>query len=140
LHTEALSKLCTNDQLNLLNSIDSLRSQGINHYVSLHQIIVCGDQPSWKSSVLEAISGVAFPIKSNLCIRFPTELVLRKTSHIGVDVSIVPHHSHSDSEKESLGNFHEKLDGFDGLPALIENAKVAMGILTHGKTFSKPVT
>ncbi|KAI4219205.1 MAG: hypothetical protein L6R40_008732, partial [Gallowayella cf. fulva] len=100
-------------------------------------IIVCGDQSSGKSSVLEAISGVSFPTKSNLCTRFPTELILRKTSHIGVSVSIVPHHSRSESEQLSLSSFHEKLDGFDGLPTLIENSKAAMGISTHGKAFSR---
>lgn len=135
--TDALNGLCSEDQIDLLDSIDCLRSQGISHYVSLPQIIVCGDQSSGKSSVLEAISGVSFPIKSNLCTRFPTELILRKTSHIGVSVSIVPHHSRSESEQLSLGSFHEKLDGFDGLPILIENAKAAMGISTHGRAFSK---
>lgn len=136
-YTDALNGLCSEDQLDLLDSVDCLRSQGISHYVSLPQIIVCGDQSSGKSSVLEAISGVSFPTKSNLCTRFPTELVLRKTSHIGVSVSIVPHYSRSESEQLSLGSFHEKLDGFGGLPTLIESAKVAMGISTHGKAFSK---
>ncbi len=136
-YTDALNGLCSKDQLDLLDSVDCLRSQGISHYVSLPQIIVCGDQSSGKSSVLEAISGVSFPTKSNLCTRFPTELVLRKTAHIGVSVSIVPHHSRSESEQLSLGSFHEKLDGFDGLPTLIESAKTAMGISTHGKAFSK---
>lgn len=136
-YTDALKGLCSKDQLDLLDSVDYLRSQGISHYVSLPQIIVCGDQSSGKSSVLEAISGVSFPTKSNLCTRFPTELVLRKTSHVGVSVSIVPHHSRSESEQLSLGSFHENLNGFDGLPTLIENAKAAMGISTHGKAFSK---
>lgn len=135
--TDALDGLCSKDQLDLLDSIDCLRSQGINHYVSLPQIIVCGDQSSGKSSVLEAISGVSFPKKSNLCTRFPTELVLRKTPHIGVSVSIVPHHSRSESEQHSLQGFQEKLDSFDELPTLVDNAKAAMGISTHGKAFSK---
>lgn len=135
--TDALNGLCSKDQLKLLDSIDSLRSQGISHYVSLPQIIVCGDQSSGKSSVLEAISGVSFPVKSNLCTRFPTELVLRKTSHVGVRVSIVPHQSRSESERLSLSSFQEDLDGFDGLPNLIESAKAAMAISTHGRAFSK---
>ncbi|RDW63576.1 putative vacuolar sorting protein VPS1 [Coleophoma cylindrospora] len=136
-HTDALEDLCSKDQLDLLDSIDGLRSQGISHYVSLPQIIVCGDQSSGKSSVLEAISGVSFPVKSNLCTRFPTELVLRKTSHIGVTVSIVPHQSRDESEKLALSRFHEKLEDFDGLSNLIENAKAAMAISTHGRAFSK---
>jgi Dynamin family/Dynamin central region len=136
-HTDALSGLCTKDQLKLLDSIDSLRSLGISHYVSLPQIIVCGDQLSGKSSVLEAISGVSLPIKSSLCTRFPIELVLRKTSHTGLNVSIVPDQSRSEAERHSLGSFSHTLDRFDGLPALIENAQLAMGISTHGKSFAK---
>lgn len=136
LQMEAWSKLCSKDQLDLLDSIDRLRSQGINHYVSLPQIIVCGDQSAGKSSVLEAISGVSFPVKSNVCTRFPTELVLRRTPLVSASVSIVPHTSRTDSEKASLTEFHETLEGFDGLATVIEDAKVVMGIHTHGKTFS----
>ena len=136
-HTDALNGLCSKDQLDLLDSIDSLRSQGISHYVSLPQIIVYGDQSSKKSSILKAISGVSFPIKNNLCTRFPIELVLRKTPHIGVTVSIVPHYSHNESEQLFLSNFHEKLDGFDGLSTLIENAKAVMAISTYNRAFLK---
>jgi hypothetical protein len=132
-----LDALCSKDQLDLLDSVDRLRSQGIDHYVSLPQIIVCGDQSSGKSSVLEAISGVSFPVKSNLCTRFPTELILRKTQNPGVSVSIVPHHSHIESERVSLSNFRETLDSFDALPDLIEKAKTAMAIGSFGRAFSK---
>ena len=135
--TDALNGLCSRDQLDLLDSVDCLCSQGISHCVSLPQIIVCGDQSSGKSSVLEAFSGVSFPVKSNLSTRFPTELVLRKTSQMGVSVSIVPHQTRTESERLALSSFHEKLEGFEGLPNLIENAKAAMGISTHGKAFSK---
>ncbi|KAB8205023.1 P-loop containing nucleoside triphosphate hydrolase protein [Aspergillus parasiticus] len=134
--TGSLEALCAEEHLELLDSVDTLRSQGISHYISLPQIIVCGDQSSGKSSVLEAISGVSFPVKSNLCTRFPTELVLRKSSHIGVKVSIVPHRSRSHVEQDALSRFHEELESFEGLPTLIENAKAAMGIFTHGKAFS----
>ncbi|KAJ2991919.1 hypothetical protein NUW58_g2344 [Xylaria curta] len=136
-NTQALSGLCSEDQLELLDAVDRLRLQGLDHYVSLPQIIVCGDQSSGKSSVLEAISGVPFPVKSNLCTRFPTELVLRRTAKIGVTVSIVPHSSLGLSEQSRLAGFHEKLDGFEGFPALVEKAKSAMGISTHGKAFAK---
>ncbi|KAK6813331.1 hypothetical protein RU639_011099 [Aspergillus parasiticus] len=134
--TSSLEALCAEEHLELLDSVDTLRLQGISHYISLPQIIVCGDQSSGKSSVLEAISGVSFPVKSNLCTRFPTELVLRKSPKIGVKVSIVPHRSRSLVEQDALSRFHEELESFEGLPTLIENAKAAMGIFTHGKAFS----
>jgi GTP-binding protein EngB required for normal cell division len=135
--TRIVHELCSKDQLDLLDSVDRLRSQEIDHYVSLPQIIVCGDQSSGKSSVLEAISGVSFPVKSNLCTRFPTELVLRKTLEIGVSVSIVAYRSCSKLERESLQTFCEILDSFAALPKLIEDAKAAMAIGSLGRAFSK---
>lgn len=92
---------------------------------------------SRKSSVLESISGVSFPVKSNLSTRFPTELVLRKTSQSGVSVSTVPHQNRSKSERLALSSFHENLEGFEGFPTLIDKAKAAIGISTYGKAFSK---
>ncbi|KAI1827327.1 dynamin family protein [Xylaria intraflava] len=136
-NTEALRGLCSEEQLELVDAIDRLRLQGLDDYVSLPQIIVCGDQSSGKSSVLEAISGVPFPVKSNLCTRFPTELVLRRTSKIGVTVSIVPHSSSGLSEQSRLAGFRQRLDNFEGFPALVEKAQAAMGISIHGKAFSK---
>ncbi|KAK1237924.1 hypothetical protein MKX08_002503 [Trichoderma sp. CBMAI-0020] len=136
LNTKNLEGLCSLEQLELLNTIDSLRSQGISHYISLPQIIVCGDQSSGKSSVLEAISGVSFPVKSGLCTRFPTELILRTAPNTSVKVSIIPHQPLGKNEKDSLSDFHEKLDSLQELPDLIENAKAVMGIKTLGKAFS----
>ncbi|KAK4118379.1 hypothetical protein N657DRAFT_606320 [Parathielavia appendiculata] len=135
----SLSKLCSQDQLMLLDSIDQLRLQGINNYISLPQIIVCGDQSSGKSSVLEAISGVSFPVKSNLCTRFPTELVLRRTPHISAGVAIVPHKSRPEAEHKALLAFREELDDFDNLPQLVERAKAEMGITAYGRAFAKDI-
>ncbi|KAK4233831.1 interferon-induced GTP-binding protein Mx [Achaetomium macrosporum] len=137
--TSSLDKLCSQDQLMLLDSIDRLRLQGINNYISLPQIIVCGDQSSGKSSVLEAISGVSFPVKSNLCTRFPTELVLRRAPRISADVSIVPHESRPEAERKALLAFREELDSFDNLPQLVERAKAEMGITAYGRAFAKDI-
>ncbi|KAM3487985.1 hypothetical protein MY3957_008715 [Beauveria namnaoensis] len=139
LTAQGLEQLYSKEQLHLLDAVDSLRSQGISRYISLPQIIVCGDQSSGKSSVLESISGVPFPSKSSLCTRFPTELILRKTAFSSINVSIVPHHSRNDADKASLSNFREKLLDFKDLPALIESAKLAMGVMTMGKAFSEDI-
>ncbi|PMB66660.1 Interferon-induced GTP-binding protein Mx [Beauveria bassiana] len=139
LTAQGLEQLCSREHLHLLNAVDSLRSQGVSHYISLPQIIVCGDQSSGKSSVLESISGVSFPVKSSLCTRFPTELILRKTTISSINVSIVPHHSRSESDKESLSKFHENLPDFKDLPALVDSAKSAMGVMTVGKAFSADI-
>ncbi|KAI1628706.1 hypothetical protein EDD37DRAFT_644494 [Exophiala viscosa] len=74
----------------LLNIIDTLRSQGISRYVDLPQLIVCGDQSSGKSNVLGAISSLRWPTKDALCTRFATELVLRRGAVAQVTVTITP--------------------------------------------------
>lgn len=137
LQTESLNSLCSKDQLDLLDAVDRLRSHGISNYVSLPQIIVCGDQSSGKSSVLEAISHVSFPVKSNVCTRFPTELVLRRAPNTSSSVSIVPHASRSKQERKALEGFHQELEGFDRLSNVVEAAKIAMGIHSNGQAFSK---
>ncbi|KEF54333.1 dynamin GTPase, partial [Exophiala aquamarina CBS 119918] len=73
----------------LLNMISGLRSEGFSHYGDLPQIIVCGDQSSGKSSVLEAISRFSSPRKdNNLCTRFATEVILQRGPSEYANVSI----------------------------------------------------
>jgi hypothetical protein len=86
----------------LLDDIDKLRSHGISHLVALPQLVVCGDQSSGKSSVLEAISGIPFLTKDNLCTRFATEVVLRRTLDEQVSVTITPGPGREQNEAQKL--------------------------------------
>ncbi|KAB5523371.1 hypothetical protein PHYPO_G00151780 [Pangasianodon hypophthalmus] len=61
-----------------IDLIDSLRLIGVEEDLSLPTIAVIGDQSSGKSSVLEALSGVALPRGSGIVTRCPLELKLRK--------------------------------------------------------------
>ena len=131
--------LQSKDHGQLLDVIDLLRSQGISHYVRLPQLIVCGDQSSGKSSVLEAVSGVRFPTKENLCTRFATELVLRRDSMANATVAIIPGTERSDKEKEKLLGFKAPTVRIDDFPSLIEAAKEAMGLGSGAKAFSDDV-
>lgn len=95
-----LQQLISEDQGKILDRIDQLRGTGLQ--LPLPQIIVCGDQSSGKSSVLEAISRLSFPIGKGCCTTFPTELVLRRGPTWGPIVKIKPAASRSDAEKERL--------------------------------------
>ncbi|KAF2719333.1 hypothetical protein K431DRAFT_228850 [Polychaeton citri CBS 116435] len=131
-----LPELQSKDHRDLLDIIDSLRSKGINQYVALPEILVCGDQSAGKSSILEAISGMSFPTKDNLCTRFVTELVLRRHSENGAKASIIPGPERSAGEREMLTRFDLMIDASSpDLGDLVERAKTAMG-LSDAKVFS----
>jgi hypothetical protein len=68
--SEALSRLSSEDQLALLDSIDRLRLQGINNYVSLPQIIVCGDQSSGKALFSRPSRAFPFPSRETCALAF----------------------------------------------------------------------
>ncbi|KAH7037042.1 P-loop containing nucleoside triphosphate hydrolase protein [Microdochium trichocladiopsis] len=128
----------TEDHRKLLDIIDSLRAQGVSRFVALPQIIVCGDQSSGKSSVLEAISGLRFPTRDNLCTRFATELVLRRGTETNTKVFIIPGEDRYDQEeKESLENWRPSVDiDKDGLEAVTEAALKAMGMSGDRRFYS----
>ncbi|XP_032132716.1 interferon-induced GTP-binding protein Mx2 [Sapajus apella] len=64
-----------------IDLIDSLRALGVEQDLALPAIAVIGDQSSGKSSVLEALSGVALPRGSGIVTRCPLVLKLKKQPH-----------------------------------------------------------
>ncbi|KAK7916733.1 hypothetical protein WMY93_012494 [Mugilogobius chulae] len=65
-----------------IDLIDSVRSQGVQD-LALPAIAVIGDQSSGKSSVLEALSGVALPRGSGIVTRCPLELKMSRKKNGG---------------------------------------------------------
>ena len=136
---DQIHQLQSTDQRKLLDEVDKLRSQGISYYVELPQLIVCGDQSSGKSSVLEAISGISFPTKDALCTRFATEVILRKASAVSVSVSIVPSQSRPEADITRLKQFGQTLSNLKDFPNVVEKATTAMGISPTTSAFSNDV-
>ena len=131
LDKEAMQQLGS-EQRALLDIIDELRVLGLGKFVHLPQIIVIGDQSSGKSSVLEAISRVRFPVQDGLCTRFATELVLRQSPTSKIDVKIKNESILRDLSNTSFSK--------DDLPEIIEKAKERMGLDGNGSvTFSEDV-
>ncbi|KAF2748952.1 hypothetical protein M011DRAFT_485039 [Sporormia fimetaria CBS 119925] len=126
--TKAFKDLQTADERKVLDIVDKLRRSGLNGTVELPQLVVCGDQSSGKSSVLEAITEIPFPRKENLCTRFATEVVLRRASKEKISVCIIPSKTRPDAEQQRLRDFKLAIKGFERLPRLIEEATIAMGL------------
>ncbi|KAJ7320589.1 hypothetical protein JRQ81_020100 [Phrynocephalus forsythii] len=75
------ASLCTQYEEKIrpcIDLIDSLRALGVEKDLALPAIAVIGDQSSGKSSVLEALSGVALPRGSGIVTRCPLELKMKK--------------------------------------------------------------
>ncbi|KAJ5114720.1 hypothetical protein NUU61_000479 [Penicillium alfredii] len=60
--------------------IDELQTLGLSGTVNLPELVVVGDQSAGKSSVLQAITEVSFPVKDGTCTRFPIQISFRQTS------------------------------------------------------------
>ncbi|CAN8098327.1 unnamed protein product [Discula destructiva] len=124
----------------LLDIVDKLRSRGVRHYVDLPQIIVCGSQSSGKSSRLESLSGISFPMAEGLCTRFATELILRRSEDTEINVQIHPGAGRTEKERIELAAFSLKTSDRRDVSNIIESAKVAMGLTGEGaKIFSTDV-
>ena len=92
--------------------------------------------------MLEAISGVSFPMKDTLCTRFATELVLRKGTLSPTKAQIVPGADRSDQEKGTLHAFSASISADNlKLDQVIAEAMNAMGLNApdSGKNFSSDV-
>ncbi|KAL8966859.1 MAG: hypothetical protein Q9183_003183 [Haloplaca sp. 2 TL-2023] len=95
----------------LFEAIDELRSCGVSREkVELPELVIVGDQSAGKSSLLQSLTEIPFPVADRLCTRFPTRIVSRRTP--GVDeitkVSIESATSH-DSQAFALQETKEEL-------------------------------
>ncbi|OAL51515.1 hypothetical protein IQ07DRAFT_507390 [Pyrenochaeta sp. DS3sAY3a] len=123
-------------RLHILGKIDNLRELGVGENVSLPQVVVVGDQSSGKSSLLEGLTGLSFPVASDLCTRSATQIVLRRTpvDVSGVKVTIIPGpEAQMDEETmDSLQSFEKtfKLEEFDGdmFQSILNEAAERMGL------------
>ena len=115
------------DQKKLFNAIDALRAD-VGHQIDLPQLVVCGDQSSGKSSVLEAICGVRFPRGAKLCTRFATEFVLRTATEDSASAVIIPGEDRSSCDRAELQTFNSNNFAMDDFPIIVGLATTAMGL------------
>jgi len=81
---------------------------------------------------------MSFPTKDNLCTRFATELILRRSSFVDVKAHICPGPDRSDDEKKRLTAFEYTHDDLD-IGQAVEDAKNAIGLNGNNKVFSNDI-
>jgi hypothetical protein len=127
--SDSLDQLQTPEQVELLDAIDKLRDQGLGHHnISLPQLIVCGEQSSGKSSVLEGLTRLRFPTQDGLCTTFATELILRRNAITSITCSIIPGKNRSQAEKDKLAEFKKVFSSAEefAFPQLLADAEECM--------------
>lgn len=87
---------------------------------------------------MEAISGLSFPTKDNLCTRFAIELILRRSLELGVHIRIIPSHDRPGNERQKLKAFQCHQETLDIGP-VVEEAKQAMGLDSNNRAFSTDI-
>lgn len=133
LDSDVLQELNSPEAQHLHNLTKELSRTGVGSIVDLPQIVVFGGQNAGKSSVLEAISHIRFPIDSGLCTRFATELELKHAAEPRIRASV--------KFADDRGSKSLSYDGFQesDLPEIIQRAKEEMGLAGSEKGFTKDV-
>ena len=88
---------------------------------------------------MEAISGITFPSKDNLCTRFATEVILRRASTVCISVHIIPSKNRTPEEEARLKDFGATLEDLNDFASLVDQAKKTMGISDTSGAFSNDV-
>ncbi|KAI0512615.1 P-loop containing nucleoside triphosphate hydrolase protein [Xylaria bambusicola] len=119
--------------LAILTKVDKLREL-IGNRIALPQLVVVGDQSSGKSSVLENLTGFAFPRAAELCTRYATQITCRREQIEAITVSIIPNQDASPDAQAHVKKFHRTLMGLDQttLAQVFKDANEAMGIRPSG--------
>ncbi|CAO2650945.1 Nn.00g092420.m01.CDS01 [Neocucurbitaria sp. VM-36] len=129
--------LQSEEERRLLDILDSVQESGLNSEIELPQLIVCGDQSSGKSSVLEAITQIPFPRDVGLCTRFATMIMLRRDQRVQdhINVRIIPGKDSSldAGALQRLKKFRTLNDDPSRLPQLIAEATQQMGLKQEGE-------
>lgn len=87
--------------------------------------------------MLEAITEIPFPRKENLCTRFATEIILRRSPSSTISITITPDKNRAENEKSKLKAFKKSITDFSQLPDIMEDATEIMGLGKVGEDNSR---
>lgn len=75
----------------ILEIIEKIRHCDLEQDIDVPELVLCGQQSSGKSSVLEALTGLEFPKgDGGACTRFPIEYVISMYTGLYIDSGLLP--------------------------------------------------
>ncbi|KAF3811106.1 Interferon-induced GTP-binding protein Mx2 [Colletotrichum gloeosporioides] len=63
----------------LFDAMDQLQPYGVDQELHIPQLVIVGGQSTGKSSLLQTLTDIPFPVGAGCCTRFPTRIVSRRT-------------------------------------------------------------
>ncbi|KAI1825615.1 vacuolar sorting protein VPS1 [Xylaria intraflava] len=64
----------------LFDAVDQLQHCGAGRHIEIPQLVIVGGQSTGKSSLLQSLTDIPFPVGSGCCTRFATRIVSRRTA------------------------------------------------------------
>ncbi|KAF3196056.1 hypothetical protein TWF225_000406 [Orbilia oligospora] len=129
---DGIQDLIDERQVDLFDAFDKLSSLEDTNDIEPPQLVVIGSQSSGKSSVLEAISRFHFPVSDKLCTRFPTKLVIRRSTEVRIDLSIDPEPLRSESDRNRLQQFTRSLSNANEFGEHVKSVAAELGLSNNG--------
>ncbi|KAF6824973.1 dynamin family protein [Colletotrichum musicola] len=105
-----------------------LRSHGLDKYIDLPRVALCGDQLASKNIVLEATTGIRRSSLYNIVPPFATEVTLTRSGKPRMIVTIEPSTERSREERERLKLFSRTTDTDNDVCLILEDARRELGL------------
>ncbi|KAI1273638.1 vacuolar sorting protein VPS1 [Xylaria sp. FL0933] len=64
----------------LFDAVDQLQHCGASRHVAIPQLVIVGGQSTGKSSLLQSLTDIPFPVGTGCCTRFATRIVSKRTA------------------------------------------------------------
>lgn len=119
----------------LIAVVSRLRSQGLDTYIDLPRILLCGNRLSSKNTAVEEATGVRC-LLFNMSPQSPTEVILSKSGEPSTTVTIIPSAARSAEQIEKLKLFRRTIDAdrrFRSIHNTTEDVKNELEMLPVGE-------